>query len=186
MTTDQFNLRSFSLLPLAAALAGGALTLGLFIGQDREADASDAGSSPMAGMDHSGGGGMAGMDHSGMAGMDHSGMAGGDQGAVEPATTPMDMSAPGMAAQMPGGVHAECQETACTVVFAKGATGAATVLGGKLLLEELTAKEARLLLDGKRLVLRAGKKVQLGAITFTITRIDAQEVSLAARTAAPS
>lgn len=188
---------SFGMAPLLCAIGGGVLALGTMLGQENQRAADDV--SPMAGMDHSSMAGMdhssmPGMDHSSMAGMDHSSMAGtehgthmpmgdstpdmrGHQPAVE--TPGMDMTQPGMAAAMPGGVHAECQSVRiCTAIFAQGAIGTADVAGSRIRLLGLAHGVARLDVDGQRVSLRSGKPARLGALTLKPIRISVDEVAV--------
>jgi len=163
-----------------------------------------AASAPAAGMDMSGkdagmdmSGKSAGMDMSGKdAGMDMTGksagmdMTGKDAG-MDMSAAGMNMSAkdhaamakapmamkPGMAAQMAGGVHADCASaTTCSVIFAKGASGSASLLGFKTRLAGLSAKSARLTVGGHEVVLQGRKAVRYHGLTFKVTRISAKEV----------
>lgn len=198
------SFRSIGFAPLSCAILGAVLTLGTVVGQEDSAPADSAAAGPMAGMDHSG---MGGMDHSAMSGMDHSQMDGMDHSSPtqgKPATTStgaesehgmstdmpgsaatagghaeMDMSQPGMAATMPQGFHASCATKAtCTVVFAQGASGVASLLGVKARLQKLTGSSARVLVGKKPLVLRAGKAVNYRGLTWKVVRMDTAEVSI--------
>jgi len=126
-----------------------------------------------AGMDM--GGKDAGMDMAGKdAGMD---MAGKDAGMKMAGKGAAMAMTPGMAAQMPGGVHTACKGTAsCSVVFAKGASGTASLLGFKTRLLALSAKSASLTVGGHRVVLHGQKAMRYHGLTLKITRINAKEV----------
>ena len=184
--------RSIGFAPMTCAVLGGVLTLGTVVGQHGSAPQGDASASPMAGMDHSA---MAGMNHS-MPGMDHSAMPG--MGSAPPAATApgaapgaaptaaMDMSAPGMAASMPGGLHSSCAAATCTVVFARGATGTASVLGAHARLHRLTPSTVALQVDGKPIVLRPGREVRSHGLTIKLVRADTKEASVKFHKAAPA
>ncbi len=110
------------------------------------------------------------MDH-----MEHADMSAAAPG--RPAA--MDMSKPGMAAQMKGGFHSLCTTTrACMVVFDKDASGTASVLGVKTTLTGLTATKASLRVSGRAVVLHKGKAVEVRGLTLKIIRIDAAEVAI--------
>lgn len=183
MTGSSF--RSIGFAPLSCAILGAVLTLGTVVGQQGSTPAGSAAAGPMAGMDHSG---MGGMDHSSMSGVDHSQMGGTDHSptpqrnstaAPTGGHTEMDMSQPGMAATMPQGFHATCaSEATCTVVFAQGASGLASLLGVKARLQKLTRSSVRVLVGKKPLVLRAGKAVKYRDLTWKVVRMDAAEVSI--------
>lgn len=200
--TGNSSFRSIGFAPLSCAILGGVLTLGTVVGQHDSAPADSASSGPMAGMDHSA---MGGMDHSSMAGMDHSQMEGMDHSSTpasnsavpgpasssgmksetggSPAATEqhveMDMSQPGMATTMPHGFHASCATKAtCTVVFARDASGVASLLGVKARLQKLTASSARVLVGNKSIALRPGKVVKHRGLTWKVVRIDATEVAI--------
>jgi len=181
--------RSIGFAPLTCAVLGGVLTLGTVVGQHGSAPA-DAGAGPMAGMDHSA---MAGMDHSKMAGMTHVATPGMDPampgmdhpapgtGATAPA---MNMSAPGMAAAMPGGFHATCTgRSVCTVLFSRGATGTASVLGARARLQKLTPSAVRVLVNDKPVVLRPGKPARAHGLSISLVTADSKEASLRFRKA---
>lgn len=178
--------RSIGFAPMTCAILGGVLTLGTVVGQHGSAPQADATAGPMAGMDHSA---MAGMNHS-MPGMDHSAMPGMDAAApaaAAPGAAPMaamDMSAPGMAASMPGGFHSSCASATCTVVFARGATGVASVLGVHARLHKLTPSAVALQVDGKPVVLRPVRQVRSHGLTITLVSADTKQASVKFRKAA--
>jgi len=124
----------------------------------------------------------AGMDMAGKdAGMDMAGKDAGMNMAGKNAGMKMSGAAmamtPGMAAQMPGGVHTACEgTTSCRVIFAKGASGTASVLGFKTRLTALSAKSASLSVGGHRVVLHGQKAVRYHGLTLKITRMSAKEV----------
>jgi len=156
---------------------GGAAPGGAMPGMDMSG--KDAGmdmSGKDAGMDMSGKD--AGMDMSGKdAGMDMSGKdAGMDMSGSAAAAKPMVMK-PGMAAGMPGGVHSTCTgSTSCSAIFAKGASGTASLLGQRTRLSALSANTAILTVGGHKVVLHRQKAVRYHGLTLKITRLTAGEV----------
>lgn len=183
-------LRSVRAAPASCALLGCVLVLGTVINQPGPAGAdAPASPSPMSGMNmpgmHMSAGGaspagdtqtmdMSGPSAAGMPGMDMS-------GAADPGEAPaaMDMSKPGMAAEMPGGFHSICTSAkSCLVVFDKHAGGTASLLGAKTSLVRLTSNAARLRVDGHSVVLRGKKSVRTGGLTMQIVRIDSTEVAI--------
>ena len=101
--------------------------------------------------------------------------AGATKAGATKSAAPMSMRA-GMAAQMPGGVHATCAAASCTVIFAKGASGSASLLGAKTRLIALSPTSTRLRVGGHEIVLRGRKAVRYDGLTFKITRISGKEV----------
>jgi hypothetical protein len=178
--TGMSSFRSIGFAPLGCAVLGGVLTLGTVVGQHGSAP-QDPAASPMAGMDHSK---MAGMAHSPT---DQAAMAAmpGMAGSPAASATTMDMAAPGMAASMPGGFHASCASAAtCTVMFARNASGVASVLGVHTRLKTLTTSSVRLVVDGRPVVLHRGTSVRSHGLTLKLAHLDAKTVSITFRKAA--
>lgn len=177
------RLRSFSMAPLLCAIGGGVLALGTLVGQE-ERGRAPAEIAPMSGMDHSAHMGGS-MDHSSHMPQPASGAPAeqsdvGQPRAEQPAETPtMDMSQPGMAATMPGGVHAQCATVRlCTAIFAQGAIGTASVAGSEIRLLGLAHGVARLDVDGRRVAVRSGKVVRVGQLTLKPIRMSVDEVAV--------
>lgn len=205
MSMSEF--RSIGFAPLTCALLGGVLTLGTVVGQHKSAPDEPA-TNPMAGMDHSK---MAGMVHAAAPGMDPnmpgmtheatSGMdpdmpgmtssgpasAAADAPAMAAPARPAparDMSAPGMAAAMPGGFHSSCaSRSTCTVLFARDASGVASVLGVHARLQKFTPTVVHVLVDDKPLLLRPGKTVHAHGLSIRLMKVDAKEASVRFRKA---
>ena len=150
--------RQMSLVPLAGGCLGVVLVLGTAVGQGGHANNS-VDFDPMGGMDMSGAGmpGTAGAGD-GSAPADSSGTAAGGASAMGA----MDMSDPAMAASMPGGFHATCTASRCTVIFARTSTGTAHVLGTTARLARVQGTEVTVLIDGRPVRLRPGHALRVG------------------------
>jgi hypothetical protein len=90
----------------------------------------------------------------------------------------MDMADPKMAAAMPGGLHSTCQDDACTVIFADGATGIAKVLGTTARLDGVRGKNVTMTVGGHKLTLRRNKPVNVGKIRVELTGENGHEFTV--------
>ena len=167
-----------SVLPAAGAVLGMVLVVGTTVEQAGHSDSS-VDFDPMGGMDMSGvtmpatdmpPANAPGADtaSSGMTGMDTSGTA----------VSGMNMDDPAMAAAMPGGFHATCTPTQCTVIFARTSTGTAAVLGMTARLAGVRGGIVSLVVGKHAVTLHRGRPVLVGRDRAEFTDSDVDNVTV--------